>query len=346
MDPKKKQGALGLLVIAILVNAYLYWGYDQRTPAWLRDILRKEPWLAENALCREHGRCKFSDADFWSPENTSLTPEILSTFFTAISPPFQGRLETSLAALHKRYLARADAAGVQPQLGLLQIGPNKLNEGEVFALGALNAAAGGSARAVLVEPLEPIIPELTANALKAGLGSERTTVINAAMCPSADENLTLWKFKDGFSSNPWYMEMVRMWSSLGGKDVLLNTYFRNVLTSNLNRAEFPKDDDAENWIVPVPVQCHTPATLLREVGMAATDVAFIFLDCEGYDGEILSQFTELPGFDPVFIIMEFGFHHASRGKLHLVTAVANHWSARGYAVYKDNDNLVFFKTKD
>jgi len=107
----------------------------------------------------------------------------------------------------------------------------------------------------------------------------------------------------------------------------------------------PNDTEVESWIVPVPVQCHTPATLLQELGMEAVGVDFIFLDCEGYDAEILSMFTELPGFDPAFIIFEFGFHHASRGKLHLVTEMANYWSERGYAVYKDNDNLVFFKTK-
>mmetsp|Transcript_20253 Transcript_20253/g.30437 ORF Transcript_20253/g.30437 Transcript_20253/m.30437 type:complete len:143 (-) Transcript_20253:61-489(-) len=140
------------------------------------------------------------------------------------------------------------------------------------------------------------------------------------------------------------MTIVHMFSSLGGKDVLLNTYWRNRMQAGWDASLTPNDTEVESWIVPVPVQCHTPATLLQELGMEAVGVDFIFLDCEGFDAEILSMFKDLPGFDPAFVIIEYGFHHANRGRLHLVTEIANYFSERGYAVYKDLDNLVFFKT--
>eukprot|EP00415_Alexandrium_ostenfeldii_P000557 UN0557 len=180
------------------------------------------------------------------------------------------------------------------------------------------------------------------SALKIGMGPERTSVINAAMCPSADDSLRLWKFKED-AAPVIRRPAVSKWSTLGGKDALMNTWRRNVMFENWPIGD-RHEDDLEDWLVEIPVKCHTAASLLQDVRMQVEDVDYLFIDAEGYDAEILGSFTDLPGFNPAVIIFEWGFHHASRGKLHMLPEIANRWSRKGYAVYKSLDNIVIFRT--
>lgn len=340
-----------LTFLIVVFAAFVHWfgvevsDLDPRTPGWLRSTLIWKPWRFEKAACVEGGRCEFQEQDFWSPENRTLDNGILIDFFFRASPPFQNRAAATMAALHKRYLKRlSEPFAPKPSLGFFQIGPNIPAPSEVFFMQVYSAAVGDNARWVLVEPQEPIIKEVESSALSAGFGRERTFIINAAMCPSADKDLELWKFKDGAAAEvETKMGDVRKWSTLGGKDVLLNTWRRNVIFYNWP-VEERHQDDLEDWVESLPVKCHTPATLLKEVRMEPRDVDFLFIDAEGYDAEILQLFRSLPGFNPAVIIFEWAFHHASRKKLHLLPDAANYWSQKGYAVYKDQDNLVIFKT--
>jgi len=314
-----------------------------RTPGWLLPIVVRKPWLLARPECAEGARCTFKDEDFLSPDNRTWNKPLLEHFFTAVAPMMASRSEAVAVALHRRYLRRLREGGQTPQMGFVFVGPNTLGDTEVLQLRAFDAACGSASRLVLVEPQEPIIQELSIRASAIGMGTQRTAVINAAMCPSAGGSLSLWKFRDGTAPSGWMMEGARQWSTLGGKDVLLNTWRRNTMFYGWP-LELRHEDDLEDWVEEVPVKCHTASTLLQEVGMQVGSVDYLMIDAEGYDAEILGSFMDLPGFSPAVIIFEWAFHHASRGKLHMLPDITNNWSQRGYAVYKDLDNLVVFRT--
>lgn len=334
---------------AALLAAHLA-GLDPRSPSWIWGLQITRPWTGEKAECEEGGRCVIPESTFWSPKNNTKGTGVFFYFYSHCSPQMSSRHQAIAAALHRRYLRRSSLfGGSKPSLGLIQIGAHILSDGEVGSLMLLNAASGDNARLALVEPQEPIIKDLTTNALKVGLGPERTRVVNAALCPSDDQELTLWKFNDTvapdgprspISPNGPRAEY-RKWTSLGGKDVLISTWqtFKFLLLP-----EHRHEEDITDWIESVPVKCFTAASLLKELRMEASDVDYLFIDAEGSDAEILAQFRDLPGFNPAAIVFEFAFLHATAGKLHLVAEAATYWAQKGYAVHKDMDNVIIFKT--
>jgi len=333
-----------LLCLVALASALRYqqqqrnFTVDPRTPEWMRDWVATQPWRSFPSMCAEGEHCKFTEADFWSPPNDTLTKAITDNFFAEKAPQFPFRVPLAATALNKRCLARRDASGSPRPAGLIQIGPNVLGAPEIMTHMAMSGACFNDAKLVLVEPQEPIMKDLTASAMAVGLGPERTKVINAAMCSTSGNNLTLYKFKDGSTNIHWLNDAITKWATLGGKDVLINTWKRNFQQMGIRDTK--SSAELAKLIVGVDVPCHTPASLLRLTGMQASEVDFLFVDAEGYDAEILTLFDELPDFAPAAIIFEWAFHHASRGKLPLVVEVANFWSERGYWIFKDNDNLV------
>lgn len=91
------------------------------------------------------------------------------------------------------------------------------------------------------------------------------------------------------------------------------------------------------------VRCLTPASLLREAGLAASAIDAVVIDAEGQEPAILRALTALPGLEPLSLHFEWttAFRRA-RDVLPLVRELA----ASGYDVHRNGQDIAALRAPE
>jgi len=100
------------------------------------------------------------------------------------------------------------------------------------------------------------------------------------------------------------------------------------------------DEQWEAYLEDVGVPCITPAGLLAELRVAPGDVAYVLVDAEGSDQEIVGAFLDLPGFAPSMLMYEKSCYYTDCMDL------MGRLSSLGYHVYQQRGDFVALLASD
>lgn len=235
--------------------------------------------------------------------------------------------------------------------GVINIGPNTLSTEEAQFLGRLKQEAPWM-KVAFVEPNPQTFENLGRNLELYGISNESVKVIEAGACPDLQDR-TLYRFSDEsnlvvLGSNNITYPLVNLFAVMEDRDVLVSAYKDKGLWKNLGHTEPKGYNDsnraADPMIENISVRCVTPQKILEEAGILAEEVAYLKMDAEGYDAQLLTMFLDVDKFSPALIQWEFFVSHDSHlNKDELATDMrlaVETLANRSYRTYMKGDNLV------
>jgi len=194
-----------------------------------------------------------------------------------------------------------------------------------------------------VEPNANLIPALSQEAARLDPNAvHKPVVVNAAICPQGGQRMTLYVPDTAAILADFALYRVLTWLRLFDpawmSEVASLDYER--AASSL-KAFFSLPHVKKEFIQELPIRCATPADLISEVGASAQDVAYLAIDAEGFDAQLLALFLELRDFSPALVQFEwFGHHGNETSKVAALSGVSRALHARGYELRKEGENLV------
>jgi len=297
----------------------------------------------DTLLCRAREACALGAGNF------TMTAEELE-MNSVFSPDMAGEEIAKIFKLWERKFEDRKKEGGTPLI--IHAGPADLDEDEL-AMYQMIAPSLQGARVVFVEPhlfqrlqLEKRLREVH--------GHDRMSldILGAAMCPHAEDGVSFFKISDRFFQDfkeTGWLYLIRYWAGLRKEHLIREL---QVFCNKTGNVWFFKDirifpetfpltvDDWLPYIEEVRVRCHTPATLLEQIGARPEAVDVLLLDVEGYDVEIVNMFLELQGFAPTTIMFEWHLHGNDPAKLDALVNLARKLHARGYELHRHNHDVV------
>jgi len=302
---------------------------------WWSGARRRAPTqeAQESLVCSPGTPCEPTWKTFWHP----LDNDELSQFAFATMVP-EAR-DSVLRAILDR-CRRLHDVGVTPVL--IHVGANNMKK-ERDAYRFLLSQITVPYRLVLVEPNMNLLPVLRqeAGSLDAK-AAQAPTVVNAAICPESGDQMTLYVPSPERILADFLVP--RLLAKIGfiNPEVLSEVasldYERTVSSLKaFHRVPHVKKE----YIDELPVRCATPSDLVADVGASAEHVAFMAVDTEGFDAQLLAMFFELPGFEPSVVQFEWAGHHGNEtAKVGALADIVRALHARGYELRKEHENMV------
>lgn len=300
---------------------------------WTAAPVRVDAEPPESLVCAQGAPCDPTWRTFWYP----LDRDELSAFrFASMSPEAR---DAVLRAIVDRCRALGES-GVVPVL--VHVGANNMKkERDMYRF--LLSKITVPYRLVLVEPNANLVPALSKEAASLDLGAAHAPlVVNVAICPDRGQKMTLYvPSPDNILAD---FRLHRWLATFGFIDpgVLSEVASLDYERTANSLKEFHRLPHVkQEYINELPVRCATPADLMADVGASARDVAFLAVDTEGFDAQLLAMFLGLQGFDPAVVQFEWAGHHSNdTTKVEALRDIAMALHARGYELRKEQENMI------